>query len=111
MRPSPASAATQPTTWNEELAAIFDIPLSVLPRIVDSSGVIGEATVLPGSPPIAALVGDQQASLVGQGCVRPGQAKVTFGSGGMLDLCTGPAATGVAPTGASGDLPDRRLVT
>ena len=40
--------------------------------IVDSSGVIGEATALPGAPPIAALVGDQQASLVGQGCVDAG---------------------------------------
>ena len=36
------------------------------------SGVIGEATALPGAPPIAALVGDQQASLVGQGCVDAG---------------------------------------
>ena len=63
-----------------------------------------------GSPPIAALVGDQQASLVGQGCVRPGQAKITFGSGGMLDLCTGTHAAGVAPTGGPRHLPDRRLV-
>ena len=91
-----------PTTWNDELAATFGIPTAVLPQIVDSSGIVGEATALPGSPPIAALVGDQQASLVGQGCVRPGQAKVTFGSGGMLDLCTGgapPASHQRAPRG------------
>ncbi|MCB1040088.1 MAG: glycerol kinase, partial [Acidimicrobiales bacterium] len=37
--------------------------------------------------PIAGILGDQQASLLGQGCVAPGQAKVTFGTGGMLDLC------------------------
>jgi len=37
-------------------------------------------------------VGDQQGSLVGQSCVRPGQAKITFGTGGMLDLCTGRGA-------------------
>jgi glycerol kinase len=36
------------------------------------------------------MIGDQQASLIGQGCVRPGLAKITFGTGGMLDLCTGP---------------------
>ncbi len=73
----------------------------MLPRIVDSSGVVGEATALPGAPPIAALVGDQQASLIGQGCVRRGQAKVTFGSGGMLDVCTGRTPTGIAPAGAA----------
>ena len=74
----------------------------MLPQIVESSGIIGEATALPGGPPIAALVGDQQASLVGQGCVRRGQAKITFGSGGMLDLCTGtepPAAHQRGPQG------------
>ncbi len=59
----------------------------MLPPIVDSSGVVGQATALPGAPPIAALVGDQQGSLVGQGCVVPGRAKITFGTGGMLDVC------------------------
>ena len=43
-------------------------------------------SALDGSPPIASIVGDQQASLAGQGCVAPGQAKLTFGTGGMLDL-------------------------
>jgi glycerol kinase len=79
----------EPARWSDELAAVFDIPTTMLPRIVDSSGVVGEASALPGAPPVAALVGDQQASLVGQGCVTRGQAKITFGSGGMLDLCTG----------------------
>jgi glycerol kinase len=65
------------------------VPIEMLPNIVDSTGVFGEAAALPGSPPLAALVGDQQASLVGQGCVRPGLAKITFGTGGMLDVCTG----------------------
>ena len=44
----------------------------MLPRSSTRRGVVGEATALPGSPPIAGLVGDQQASLVGQGCVEPG---------------------------------------
>ena len=96
---------TQAGSWSAEHAGIFDIPLGVLPRIVDSCGVIGEATVLPGGPPIAALVGDQQASLIGQGCVRPGQAKITFGSGGMLDLCTGPAAPASQRRAAAGTYP------
>jgi glycerol kinase len=36
-----------------------------------------------------ALVGDQQGSMIGQGCIEPGRAKITFGTGGMLDICTG----------------------
>jgi glycerol kinase len=75
--------------WDEGLLEALRIPPAVLPSIVDSSGVLGEARALPGLPPIAALVGDQQASLVGQGCTRPGLAKATFGTGGMVDLCTG----------------------
>src|SRR6185369_2547845 len=51
-----------------------------------SSGKGPKATALDGAPPICGIAGDQQASLVGQGCVRPGLAKITFGTGGMLDL-------------------------
>ncbi len=76
------------TGWDPATCAALGIPVDVLPAIVDSGGVIGE-TVLPGRPPLAALVGDQQASLVGQGCVEPGAAKVTFGTGAMLDVCLG----------------------
>ncbi len=47
------------------------------------------ATALPGGPPITGMAGDQQASLIGQGCTRPGQAKATFGTGAMLDVCVG----------------------
>jgi glycerol kinase len=75
--------------WSADVADLLGIPLDLMPRIVDSSGVLGNATALPGAPPIAGLVGDQQASLIGQGCIRPGQAKITFGTGGMLDVCTG----------------------
>jgi len=68
----------------------------MLPTVVDSAGVIGSATALPGAPPLAALVGDQQASLIGQGCIAPGRAKITFGTGGMLDVCVdGPPPTEV----------------
>ena len=82
------------SAWAADRLSEFGIDESTLPRIVDSAGVIGHATALPGSPPIAALVGDQQASLIGQGCVRPGAAKLTLGTGGMLDLVTdAPAPT------------------
>jgi glycerol kinase len=73
-------------SWHEHALSVMRIPTSSLPQVVDSIGITGEATALPGAPPIAGILGDQQASLLGQGCVRPGQAKITFGTGGMLDL-------------------------
>ncbi len=78
--------------WSADACAALGVPTAMLPTMVDSTGVFGQASALPGAPPLAALVGDQQASLVGQGCVRPGLAKITFGTGGMLDVCTGPFA-------------------
>ncbi len=88
--------------WDRRVLDALGIPETMLPRVVDSCGVVGEASALPGSPPLCALIGDQQASLVGQGCTRPGLAKATFGTGGMLDLCTGddrPARTARNPAG------------
>jgi glycerol kinase len=73
--------------WHTPALDLLRIPESTLPTVVDSVGVVGEATALDGAPPIAGILGDQQASLLGQGCVRAGQAKITFGTGGMLDLC------------------------
>ena len=80
---------TDGSGWDAGMLDVLNIPASVLPQIVDSSGTVGEATALPGSPPICGIAGDQQASLVGQGCTRPGLAKATFGTGGMLDQCVG----------------------
>ena len=71
--------------WDDRLCAVFDTPPTMLPHIVDSVGQCAVAQALPGAPPIVAVIGDQQASLVGQGCVSPGLAKITFGTGGMLD--------------------------
>ncbi len=82
--------------WDEPLLQKLRIPLPMLPAIVDSSGTVGSATALPGSPPICGIAGDQQASLVGQGCTLPGLAKATFGTGGMLDQCVGPGAAPMA---------------
>ncbi len=78
-------------SWNDKVLAALDIPPGVLPTVVDSTGVVGAASELPGAPPIAGIVGDQQGSLIGQGCVVPGTAKITFGTGGMLDACVGPS--------------------
>ncbi|HEX6568904.1 MAG TPA: FGGY family carbohydrate kinase [Acidimicrobiales bacterium] len=91
--------------WDDRALDALRIPRAALPRIVDSTGVVGTATALDGSPPIAAMAGDQQASLVGQGCVRPGMAKVTFGTGGMLDVCVGAERPRFARQGGSGTFP------
>jgi glycerol kinase len=82
----------QDQTWSPRILDIFGIDIEMMPTIVRSSGVVGNATALPGSPPIASLVGDQQGSLVGQGCITPGKTKITFGTGGMLDTVTGTSA-------------------
>jgi glycerol kinase len=74
------------SSWDERVLGVLDAPAAMLPEIVDSCAIVGEATALPGAPPIAAMLGDQQASMVGQGCVRTGDAKITFGTGGMLDV-------------------------
>lgn len=65
------------------------IPEAMIPSIVDSTGFVAHATALEGAPPIAGIAGDQQASLIGQSCVRPGHGKCTFGTGAMLDVCVG----------------------
>jgi glycerol kinase len=91
--------------WNSDLVAELALPPGSLPRIVDTSGYIGDATALAGSPPITGLAGDQQASLTGQGCVGPGSAKITFGTGGMLDLCLGPQRTVTDVRAAAGTFP------
>ena len=72
--------------WDDAVLSALGIPAAVLPQIVDSTGEVAAATALDGAPPICGLAGDQQASLVGQGVVAPGPAKITFGTGAMLDL-------------------------
>ena len=94
-----------PTRWDARVLEVLDVPAAMLPKIVDSSGVLGDASALPGAPPIACLLGDQQASLVGQGCVRTGDAKITFGTGGMLDLVLGSTRPGFATRGKAGTFP------
>src|SRR3546814_304178 len=91
--------------WDSKVLTALRIDQRSLPEVVDSSGVLGPATALPGAPPIAALVGDQQSSLIGQGCVQPGLAKITFGTGGMLDINLGDRRPGFAHQGDGGCFP------
>ncbi len=80
--------------WDDELLARFDIPPSMLPDIVDSSGVVGvtSKSVLGAEIPIAGIAGDQQAALFGQLCTEPGMVKTTYGTGCFMLAQTGPVA-------------------
>ena len=77
--------------WDAELLKIFDVPESVLPQVVASSGVLGETDDgLFGAPiEIAGIAGDQQAATFGQACFSPGMAKNTYGTGCFMLMNTG----------------------
>ncbi len=76
-----------------------------LPEIVPHGKILGSTKVLTSNLPIVALIGDQQASLVGQGCVLPGRAKLTLGTGAMLDLFVGPSRPAFPRRGEYGSFP------
>ena len=77
---------TEKLCWDPEILRILDIPEPLLPRLVSNSEIYGTVAPHPGFPdlagiPICAAVGDQQAALFGQGCLTPGMAKNTYGTG------------------------------
>jgi len=77
--------------WDDELLALFNIPPSVLPKVVASSGVVGQtdAALFGTAIPIAGIAGDQQAATFGQACLKPGMAKNTYGTGCFMLMNTG----------------------
>jgi glycerol kinase len=78
--------------WDDEMLKALGIPRAVLPRLVPSSGVVGETVDLgwlPAGVPIAGIAGDQHAALFGQACYARGAAKNTYGTGCFLLLNTG----------------------
>ncbi|GJD36738.1 glycerol kinase GlpK [Methylobacterium aerolatum] len=78
--------------WDEGMLREFGIPRAMLPRIVSSSEVYGEATGDFAGVPIAGILGDQQAALFGQTCFTPGEAKNTYGTGCFALMNTGEEA-------------------
>ncbi|XP_077302390.1 glycerol kinase 1 isoform X1 [Arctopsyche grandis] len=77
--------------WDDSLLRFFNIPKSLLPEIKSSAEVYGHITDGPlQSIPISGCVGDQQAALVGQRCLREGEAKSTYGTGCFILYNTGP---------------------
>ncbi|WP_180004275.1 MULTISPECIES: glycerol kinase GlpK [unclassified Acinetobacter] len=81
----------QQQAWDEELLELFDIPLSVLPKIISSDEYIADtATGLLGANiPITGILGDQQSALFGQSCFEAGTAKNTYGTGCFMLFNTG----------------------
>jgi len=78
--------------WSEELLELFEIPIKVLPKVVDSSGLL--ATTRPEAffgltIPISGIAGDQQAALFGQTQFEVGGAKCTYGTGAFILQNTG----------------------
>lgn len=81
----------QSGTWSEEMCALFGVPEALLPEIRPSASLLGETRrdLFGKSIPILAAIGDQQGALVGQGCLSPGLAKITLGTGAFLVANTG----------------------
>ncbi len=77
--------------WDEELLRVMNIPAQLLPKVVDSSQVIGTLSkeVLGVSIPVASMAGDQHAALFGQGCFDSGMVKNTYGTGCFMLMNTG----------------------
>ena len=77
--------------WDEEILKELDIPKIMLPEVKPSSCIYGvtAADLFGGEITIAGAAGDQQAALFGQTCLKPGQAKNTYGTGCFLLMNTG----------------------
>jgi len=77
--------------WDDELLKALNIPRACLPRVIDSCGLIGtlDPEILGAAVPVAAVLGDQHASLFGQTCFENGSVKNTYGTGCFMLMNTG----------------------
>ncbi|HEY8614702.1 glycerol kinase GlpK [Phenylobacterium sp.] len=80
--------------WSPSMGEMLDVPLALMPQVRDCAGDFGQTE--PGlfgrAIPIRGVAGDQQAALMGQGCIRPGEMKATYGTGCFMLVNTGEAA-------------------
>ncbi len=88
--------------WDEDLCALFDVPMKALPEVRECAANFGETTLEGKTLPICGVTGDSQAALFAQRCFVSGTAKVTFGTGSSILLNIGshmqPAPSGVVTT-------------
>jgi glycerol kinase len=91
--------------WDPDLLELFDLDAGMLPAVVASSGIAGEAELHGARVPVAGIAGDQQAALFGQACFEPGAAKATYGTGSFVLVNQGgdpaPAPHGLLKTAAA----------
>ncbi|MEY4044630.1 MAG: glycerol kinase, partial [Actinomycetota bacterium] len=79
--------------WSRDMCDMLGVPMGTLPEVRPSSGRFGVTSSVAGVPdgiPISGIAGDQQAALFGQGCITPGTAKNTYGTGSFVLLNVGP---------------------
>ncbi|MCA8899632.1 MAG: glycerol kinase GlpK [Hyphomonas sp.] len=86
--------------WSEAMCKLIRVPINMLPEVKPSSAVYGETSLFGQALPILSAAGDQQSALVGQGCLGPGMAKITYGTGAFL----------VANSGAEKPVSQNRLL-
>lgn len=77
--------------WDEDMLALFDIPVALLPEVRDCAAEFGETLPdhLGAAVPIRGIAGDQQAATIGQACFAPGMVKSTYGTGCFALINTG----------------------
>ena len=77
--------------WSDEMLELLDVPAALLPRVLDCADDYGvtDPAMLGHAIPIRGVAGDQQAALMGQGCIRPGEMKATYGTGCFMLVNTG----------------------
>ncbi|MEM7088080.1 MAG: glycerol kinase GlpK [Pseudomonadota bacterium] len=76
-------------SWSPQVCDLLDVPVSMLPKVLDCAADFGTTTLLGGSIPILGVAGDQQAATIGQACFQPGMMKSTYGTGCFALLNTG----------------------
>jgi glycerol kinase len=80
------------TEWDRELLDLFELGDEQLPKILPSDAIAGSTTAFGGLMPVGGLIVDQQAALLAENCLAPGEAKCTFGTGAFLLANTGHGA-------------------
>lgn len=84
----------QQQSWDTELLQLFNIPAAILPEVMDNAAHFATATpdLLGAAIPVLAMLGDQQAALLGQACTAEGMSKSTYGTGCFAVVNTGATA-------------------
>ncbi|MBA3611080.1 MAG: glycerol kinase GlpK [Rubrobacter sp.] len=88
--------------WDDELLGLFNVPTAILPEVKPSSFIYGNTdpdSFFQAEVPVAAVIGDQQAALFGEGAYTKGLAKNTYGTGSFALM-----NTGTEPMKSDGDL-------